>query len=89
MRNLVDKPDNQTFLRHILGLVRGLGLKTVAECVETAPEAALLRQQGVDFLQGYYFGKPAIERPWSAAPAADDNRSPRKPGRRILSSAAC
>jgi EAL domain-containing protein (putative c-di-GMP-specific phosphodiesterase class I) len=89
VRNLADKPDNQTFLRHILGLVRGLGLKTVAECVETAPEAAMLRQQGVDFLQGYYFGKPAIERPWSAEAAADATRSATKPGRRVLSSAAC
>ncbi|MBV8650692.1 MAG: EAL domain-containing protein [Alphaproteobacteria bacterium] len=89
VRNLADKPDNQTFLRHILGLVRGLGLKTVAECVETAPEAAMLRQQGVDFLQGYYFGKPAIERPWSAEAAADEARSATKPGRRVLSSAAC
>jgi diguanylate cyclase (GGDEF)-like protein len=87
VRNLVDKPDNQNFLRHILGLVRGLGLKTVAECVETAPEAAILRQQGVDFLQGYYFGKPVIERPWATDAAVNDTQSA-KPGRRILSSAA-
>jgi diguanylate cyclase (GGDEF)-like protein len=64
IRNLVDRPDNQNFLRHVLGLVHGLGLKTVAECVETAQEAAMLGQQGVDFLQGYYFGKPSVERAW-------------------------
>jgi diguanylate cyclase (GGDEF)-like protein len=85
VRNLADRPDNQNFLRHVLGLVHGLGLKTVAECVETAQEAAMLRQQGVDFLQGYYFGKPTIERAWTAAPA-----EPQKLGRsarRVLSRA--
>jgi EAL domain-containing protein (putative c-di-GMP-specific phosphodiesterase class I) len=81
VRNLADRPDNQNFLRHVLGLVRELGLKTVAECVETEQEAAMLRQQGVDFLQGYYFGKPTIVRAWPESPA--------KPAGRRLSSAAC
>jgi EAL domain-containing protein (putative c-di-GMP-specific phosphodiesterase class I) len=75
VRNLVDRPDNQTFLRHVLGLVRGLGLKTVAECVETAQEAALLREQGVDFLQGYYFGVPSVERAWPQCRAAQSPRA--------------
>jgi EAL domain-containing protein (putative c-di-GMP-specific phosphodiesterase class I) len=87
VRNLVDQPDNQTFLRHILGLVRGLGLKTVAECVETAQEAMILKQQGVDFLQGYYFGRPEVERRWAATVPAE--RQAATPRRRQLSSAAC
>jgi diguanylate cyclase (GGDEF)-like protein len=64
VRNLGQKYDNQVFLRHLVGLANGLGLTTVAECVETAHEAAILRREGVGFLQGYYFGKPAIEKPW-------------------------
>jgi EAL domain-containing protein (putative c-di-GMP-specific phosphodiesterase class I) len=51
-------------LRHLLGLTRGFGLSTIAECVETAEEAALLREEGVGFLQGYHFGRPTIDRPW-------------------------
>ncbi|MBV9523856.1 MAG: GGDEF and EAL domain-containing protein [Alphaproteobacteria bacterium] len=70
VRNLVAQPESQVFLRHLLGLVHGLGLKTVAECVETAEEMAILRQQGVDFMQGYFFGKPSIERAWAAATPA-------------------
>jgi diguanylate cyclase (GGDEF)-like protein len=64
VRDLINRPDNQTVLRHLLGLAGGLGLTTVAEWVETAEEATLLKQQGVDLLQGYHFGKPCIERPW-------------------------
>ena len=32
--------------------------------LQTGAEAALLRQQGVDLLQGYHLGKPTIDRPW-------------------------
>lgn len=59
-----EKPANQVFLRHLVGLARGLNLLTVAECVETAEEAAMLRREGVNFLQGYYYGVPSLEQPW-------------------------
>jgi EAL domain-containing protein (putative c-di-GMP-specific phosphodiesterase class I) len=71
VRNLAASYDNQVFLRHLLGLANGLGLTTVAECVETAQEAAILRREGVAFLQGYYFGRPSIIRPWQAEPEAE------------------
>ncbi len=64
VRNLTQNPDNQVFLRHLVGLANGLGLHTVAECVETEEEAALLRREGVGFLQGYYYGRPTLEKPW-------------------------
>jgi len=64
VRNLGQNYDNQIFLRHLVGLANGLGLTTVAECVETAHEAAILRREGVGYLQGYYFGKPSIEPVW-------------------------
>jgi diguanylate cyclase (GGDEF)-like protein len=68
VRNLVSRRDSQLFVRHLLGLAKGLGLKTVAEWVETAEDAALLGELGVELLQGYYFGKPSIEAPWFAVP---------------------
>src|SRR6266581_3957710 len=52
VRNLAASRENQVFLRHLLGLTRDFGLSTVAECVENAEEAALLRSEGVGFLQG-------------------------------------
>ena len=66
VRNLTQSPDNQVFLRHLVGLANTLGLKTVAEMVETAEEAAILRREGVACLQGYYFGKPTLDKPWLA-----------------------
>ncbi|HXS41696.1 MAG TPA: GGDEF and EAL domain-containing protein [Stellaceae bacterium] len=78
VRNLTQSTENQVFLRHLVGLARGLNLQTVAECVETAEEAAILRHEGVGFLQGYYFGAPSLEKPWLVKP----------PKRQTLSSAA-
>jgi len=69
VRDLARNHDNQMFLRHLVGLAKGLGLATVAECVETAREAAILRREGVDLLQGYYFGKPSLDRSWMLAAA--------------------
>ncbi|HVA14629.1 MAG TPA: GGDEF and EAL domain-containing protein [Stellaceae bacterium] len=70
VRNLTQSPDNQVFLRHLVGLADTLGLHTVAEMVETAEEAAILRREGVAFLQGYYFGRPSLDKPWLIVPDA-------------------
>lgn len=70
IRNLADSPDNRIFLRHLLGLTKGFGLSTVAECVESAEDAALLREEGIGYLQGYHIGPPTIERPWLRAPVS-------------------
>lgn len=47
----------------IVGLARGLGLRTVAEGVETEEQAAILRLLGVDALQGYLFSRPLPSAP--------------------------
>ena len=49
-----------------MDLASGYGLTTVAECVEDAEVADMLSRQGVDFLQGYHFGRPSFERSWLA-----------------------
>jgi len=71
IRNLADNPENRVFLRHLLGLTRGFGLSTVAECVESAEDAALLRAEGIGYLQGYHIGPPTIERPWLGAAVSE------------------
>jgi len=62
VRNLRSRSQSRIFLRHLLGLINGFGLTTVAEGVENAEDAALLRAEGIEYLQGYHFGRPAIER---------------------------
>ena len=48
----------------MLDFIHGFGLKSVAEFVETGEIAKMLMELGVDYLQGYYFGKPSNSRPW-------------------------
>ena len=66
VRNLSENLDNQLFVRNLLGLADAFGLETVAECVETQEDASFLVGEGVKYLQGYYFGRPSLERPWDS-----------------------
>lgn len=47
-----------TFLLSIVRLCRDLGIKTIGEHVETRFQADFLKSVGVEYGQGYYFGKP-------------------------------
>ncbi len=54
-----DHPNSDVIVRSILALASSLGIGVVAEGVETANQAAFLRDHGCKVLQGYLFGKPA------------------------------
>lgn len=45
-------------LEAVVGLARAYDLKVTAEGVETEAQAAILRDAGVDLLQGFLFGRP-------------------------------
>jgi diguanylate cyclase (GGDEF)-like protein/PAS domain S-box-containing protein len=45
-------------VKAVLSLGRSFGIKVVAEGIETASQASLLREHGCDLGQGYYFGRP-------------------------------
>ncbi|MBC5801759.1 MAG: EAL domain-containing protein [Candidatus Eremiobacteraeota bacterium] len=54
---LIDMAD-QAIVRAIVAVAQNLGLRTVAEGVETREQAAYLQQIGCERLQGYYFARP-------------------------------
>ena len=56
--------ENRLLVRTLVDLANGFHMNTVAECVETKEDVEMLLQQGVHHMQGYYFGRPEIERPW-------------------------
>jgi len=50
---------HEAMLRAIIEMAHGLGLRTVAEGVETEAHSLLLTELGCEYAQGYLFSKPA------------------------------
>lgn len=50
--------EDEGIVRSVLSLADNLGLKTVAEGVETKEQADFLNNTACDHLQGYYFHRP-------------------------------
>ena len=57
--NLGASADDEAIASNVLRLARGLGLKVIAEGVETQAQFDWLHSKGCDFFQGWYFGKPS------------------------------
>ena len=59
VKDLTLSPTDQHVVRAVVGIARSLGQRTVAEGVENAETLALVRQLGVDYVQGFFTGRPA------------------------------
>lgn len=59
----------QTLAAHLLELCRDLKIVTVAEMIETEGQAAAMKALGVDYGQGWLFGRPAETPTVAAAPS--------------------
>ncbi len=57
---------NAPFVQALQKLAEGLSLKTICEGVETEEEAEKLKKYGVDYMQGYFFGKPEVVDAWQS-----------------------
>ncbi|MBQ0819701.1 EAL domain-containing protein [Microvirga sp. HBU67558] len=58
MRDLETDEGDAAIVKAVLSLGQSLGMRVVAEGVETAAQASFLRLHGCDLGQGYYFGSP-------------------------------
>lgn len=61
LRNIDQNPPRQSIVKGIVGICRDLGIKVVAEGVETKAERDFLYSTGIRFMQGYLFCKPAFQ----------------------------
>ena len=55
---VASSPDTELIVRSAVHLLRGLGIRSVAEGVESPQVAASLRAMGCDVAQGWQFGRP-------------------------------
>ena len=59
IRMLAESKHDRLFVKSMVDVAQGMGIKTVAEFVENGPTIKILRELGVDYAQGYFIGKPA------------------------------
>jgi diguanylate cyclase (GGDEF)-like protein/PAS domain S-box-containing protein len=59
VRDVLTDPSDAVIARTILALGHSLGLKVIAEGVETLAQRDFLADIGCDAFQGYFFGRPA------------------------------
>jgi diguanylate cyclase (GGDEF)-like protein/PAS domain S-box-containing protein len=58
IQDLAHNAVNQHIVQAIVNLTRGLGIKTVAECVDSPETMRLLKEYEVDYAQGFKIGEP-------------------------------
>jgi EAL domain-containing protein (putative c-di-GMP-specific phosphodiesterase class I) len=59
VRDLLDDEQDRSIVRAILTLGESLGLRVIAEGVETTEQRDVLLSLGCQYMQGYLLGRPA------------------------------
>ena len=63
VKRALEEPRDRAIMRSIARLASDLGIRTVAEMIETEDQAALIEGLGVDLGQGWLFGPPVPDLP--------------------------
>ena len=58
VRDVMTDADDRAIIRSIIALAKSMRLQVVAEGVESKEQEDFLREEGCDFIQGYYVGRP-------------------------------
>jgi len=76
VRGCVTDRTDQLVIRAVVDIARGLGKRTVAEMVGDEATLDLVRDLGVDYVQGFHIGRPAPLARWLVEKPADRRRRP-------------
>ncbi len=58
IENMLEIPRQAAVVRGIVALAKSLGLRVVAEGVETHEQASALKREGCDLMQGFHYARP-------------------------------
>jgi diguanylate cyclase (GGDEF)-like protein len=58
IRNIPEDPNSRLIVENVVSVCRKMGIPTVAEFVHSEQVFQAVRDLGVDYSQGYYFGRP-------------------------------
>jgi EAL domain-containing protein (putative c-di-GMP-specific phosphodiesterase class I) len=61
IREISHSERDRELVGHLVAMCRSLGVKTTAEMVETKEVADRLKELGIDFAQGYLYGRPEAQ----------------------------
>lgn len=64
MKDVLTSNFDATFIRFVVRLCHDVGIQVLLEGVETIEEYQKVKEMGLDFIQGYYFGKPIPQEEW-------------------------
>ncbi|MDX1739034.1 MAG: EAL domain-containing protein, partial [Alphaproteobacteria bacterium] len=59
IRNIDKDTYKQNIVRNLIDIAKNNNILTISEGIETEAEANWMHDAGTDFMQGYYFGRPA------------------------------
>ena len=79
VRDLHTSTHRQALVRAVIGFAEEMGVKVVAEGVETEPELVVLRRLGVHLAQGFHLGRPKSLSEQAELTPAVDLRAPVEP----------
>ena len=84
--NLATNKENAFIVRNLIELGKNFNLTTVAEWIETKQDAELLKDWGIDYLQGNLIAEASIIPPWSKASDATFDMGAEKKSFELFSS---